>query len=325
MTENQEKLVSVIIPCYNAARFLPQAIESVLAQTCRSFEILIVDDGSTDDTAQLAASYGDRIRYSYQENQGAAAARNLGITRARGDFIAFLDADDIWLPAKLEMQLQLFDRDPSLGAVYTDCYSIDENGEITGLYLKRKLSKKRDPAEEIFIKDFIPNSSMIIRRSCFDIIGVHDETMLLSEDEDLKIRLADRFPIGYINIPLAEWRQHEGNKSLMVGKLKESFKHDTDIECRKVPRLERLRRERKAVLSENCGLLFIHADNPSSARKEFLRAVGSNPLRFRSYLLYFLSLFGARPVNMLIQLKKRAALKRAAPVISSGRETKKQD
>jgi len=310
MTENQNILVSVIIPCYNAARFLPLAIESVLAQTCRSFEILIIDDGSTDDTSRIAASYGDQLRYFYQENQGAAAARNLGILRARGEFIAFLDADDIWLPTKLDMQLQLFERDPSLGAIYTDCYSIDENGERTGMYLKRKLSNSRDRAEEIFIKDFIPNSSLIIRGSCFDIIGVHDETMLLSEDEDLKIRIADRFPIGYIEIPLAGWRQHGGNKSLLVEKLKEAFKHDTDIECRKVPRLERLREEKRAVLFENCGLLFIHAGNARSARKEFLRAIRSHPRRFRSYLLYLLSLLGARPVNMLIQFKKKTALKR---------------
>jgi glycosyltransferase involved in cell wall biosynthesis len=312
MSENQNILVSVIIPCYNAARFLAQAIESVLSQTFRSFEILVIDDGSTDDTAKIITSYGDRIRYCHQENRGTASARNLGITMAQGVFVAFLDADDIWLPNKLEIQLRLFDREPSLGVVYSDCYSIDEDGERTGFYLQRKLAKKRDQAEEIFIKDFIPNSSIIIRRSCFDLIGFHDETMLLSEDEDLKIRLADRFPIGYVNMPLAEWRQHEGNKSLMVGKLKAAFKHDTDIECRKVPRLERLRGERKAVLHENCGLLFIHADDTGLARREFVLAIRSNPRRFRSFLLYALSFFGSHTVNLLIQYRKKAALKRAA-------------
>ncbi len=303
-------LVSVIIPCYNAGRFLPQALKSVYAQTYREWEILLVDDGSTDDTPAVASAQGDRIRYFRQENRGAAAARNLGIARARGEFIAFLDADDVWFPAKLETQLRLFFRRPDLGLLYSDCYSINGNGAVTGFYLKRRLSRRRDPAAEIFIRDYMPNSTVVVRRSCLDLVGPLDESIILSEDEDLKIRLADRFPVGRVAVPLAWWRQHEGNKSLMAEKLKAAFAHDTGVILRKVPRLEKFRRAREAVLHENCGLLLLREGKTRPARAEFLAALLLRPRQIRSLLLLLLSLPGAPAVNSLIRARKRLQLLR---------------
>jgi len=302
--------VSVIIPCYNAGRFLPEALKSVYAQTYREWEILLVDDGSTDDTPAVASAQGDRIRYFRQENRGAAAARNLGIARARGEFIAFLDADDVWLPSKLETQLRLFSRRPEPGLVYSDCYSINGNGVVTGFYLKRRLSSRRDPAAEIFIRDYMPNSTVVVRRSCLDLVGPLDESIVLSEDEDLKIRLADRFPVGRVAVPLAGWRQHEGNKSLMAEKLKAAFAHDTGVILRKIPRLEKFRRAREAVLHENCGLLLLREGKTRPARAELIAALLLRPRQLRSLLLLLLSLPGAPAVNSLIRVRKRLQLLR---------------
>ncbi len=298
-------LVSVVIPCYNDARFLPRALESVFAQTHRETEILLVNDGSTDDTPRIAAAWGDRIRYFRRENRGAGAARNFGISEARGEFIAFLDADDIWYPPKLELQLALFARRPELGVVYTDCHSIDETGAVTGFYLKRRISRRQDPVEQLFIRDYMPNSTIVCRRSCFDEIGLIDTSIRLGEDEDLKIRLADRFPVGRVARPLAAWRQHPGNKSLMVGRIRETFEHDTDIICRKFPRLERRRRLRTAVMHENCGFFLLRDRRTGEARREFLRALAASPARLRSAGLLLLTLSGTAGFLAFVRGKKR--------------------
>ena len=112
---NRDLLISCIVPVYNGARFLAQAIDSILAQTRVDLEIIVVEDGSTDRTPDVAKGYGDRVKYVRQENAGPAAARNRGVAEARGEFIAFLDADDTWAPAKLETQLQWFTDSPNLG------------------------------------------------------------------------------------------------------------------------------------------------------------------------------------------------------------------
>ncbi|HPJ72556.1 MAG TPA: glycosyltransferase [bacterium] len=298
-------LVSAVIPCYNAARFLPRAIESVLTQTYRPVEVLLIDDGSTDGTAACADAYQETVRYYRQENRGAAAARNLGISLARGEFIAFLDADDVWYPSKIEAQLRRFREDPRLGMVYSGCHSIDENGTVTGYYLKRRLFRKRDLAENVFIKDFIPNSTIVVRADCLKQVGVIDESIELCEDEDLKIRLADAVRVEGVRRPLAGWRQHSGNKSLLIDKLKETFDHDTSILIRKLPRLARFRREREAILYENCGLLQLRERKNRAARNEFRRAVALNPRRWRCWGFWLLSFPGPGTVNSIIRMKKR--------------------
>src|SRR5437763_447547 len=109
------KTVSVIIPAYNFARYVPEAIDSVLAQTYAPFEVIVVDDGSTDDTPKVLAAYGNRIRAIRQVNQGVAAARNTGLAAAGGEYVAFIDSDDTWEPRKLQLQMDRFDADPDLG------------------------------------------------------------------------------------------------------------------------------------------------------------------------------------------------------------------
>ena len=121
--------VSVIIPAYNGDRYISAAIDSVLAQTYGKYEIIVVDDGSTDNTSEVIKQYGDRVNYLSQSNQGVAASRNLGLAAARGEYIAFLDQDDVFLPHKLSTQVALLDRDSALGIVNSGWQIVDERGE----------------------------------------------------------------------------------------------------------------------------------------------------------------------------------------------------
>src|SRR5436190_9018266 len=120
------KTVSVVIPTYNYARYLGAAIDSALQQTHAPLEVIVVDDGSTDDTPRLLDGYGDRIRVIRQKNSGVAAARNAGVREARGELIAFLDSDDLWKPRKLELQIARFEADPGLGLVHCGAETLDD-------------------------------------------------------------------------------------------------------------------------------------------------------------------------------------------------------
>lgn len=126
--ENQK--VSVIIPTYNLARYINETVDSVLGQTYKNYEIIIVDDGSTDNTKEALSEYGGKITYIFQENQGVSAARNKGIKEAKGEYIAFLDADDLWLKDKLELQIGLMNSNPEVAMIFTDGESFNEEGLI---------------------------------------------------------------------------------------------------------------------------------------------------------------------------------------------------
>lgn len=192
--------ISVIIPAFNRARVLPRALDSVLAQTLSPAQILVVDDGSDDGTPDLMLSDYPCIDYLQQENKGVSAARNLGIQNAKGEWIAFLDSDDQWLPRKLERQWALLEQNPEMKVCHTDEIWI-RNG--------RRVNPKRKHAKRggwIF-RHCLPlcamsPSSIVIHRSIFDEVGLFDETLPACEDYDLWLRITARYPVLLIDEPL---------------------------------------------------------------------------------------------------------------------------
>ena len=181
-------LVSVIIPAYNYGRFIEDALESVLAQTYRRFELIVVDDGSTDDTRARVGRFASRVTYIHQPNGGLSAARNTGILAARGSLLAFLDADDVWLPRKLERQVATIDIDPKVGVVYSWWGYMDET--------RAPLPQTTRPAhrgpvfEELLRGPFAAPSTWLIRRACFERVGLFDPRIKRAEDWDLLLRIA---------------------------------------------------------------------------------------------------------------------------------------
>ncbi|HNS52801.1 MAG TPA: glycosyltransferase [Anaerolineae bacterium] len=193
--------VSVIIPTFNSAATICQAIDSVLAQTLGDLEIIVVDDGSTDDTARRLRPYEDRIDYYYQPNQERSVARNRGIGRSRGTFIAFLDADDYWLPSKLELQLPVMRAHPELGLVYSWVNVVDQSGKTVGRLghdLPHPESTGADYFEQLLLGDSVPTPSVVVRRDCLDSVGLFDESITYCEDWDLWLRIAGRYPFGHV-------------------------------------------------------------------------------------------------------------------------------
>lgn len=178
--------VSVIIPVYNGAPFLAEAIASVRAQNYPSLEILVVDDGSTDETAEVAASFGSQVRYFFQENRGPAAARNRGIKEASGDVMAFLDADDLWTPNRLEPLLTVLQIHPEVDIVMGHSRSFD-NGQPVPLATRLDLASDSQPEIRPPFLAFLIGSALG-RRSLFEHIGGFDEALPFCEDIDWFMR-----------------------------------------------------------------------------------------------------------------------------------------
>lgn len=202
-----EPRVSVILPTYNRAHLLKRAIRSVVNQTYKDFELIIVNDGSVDSTEEAIKTFDDkRIIYIKQSNRGAAAAVNKGIESTRGKFIAFLDDDDEWLPEKLKIQMEIFEKEPSkTGVVYTGKWRIDiTSNKKTYAPYSHILNKEGDIHKELFAyPNFVSPVTAIVRKECLEKVGKFDETLPSGNDRDLWIRISRYYHFKYIPIALA--------------------------------------------------------------------------------------------------------------------------
>jgi glycosyltransferase involved in cell wall biosynthesis len=203
--------VSIIVPTYNRAHLVMETIDSILAQTVKDFELIVVDNESTDNTEEVIKSYTDeRIKYFRHQNNGLVAVnRNYGISKANGEYIAFCDDDDLWMPEKLERQVKLLDLNKELGLVYSDCYIIYENGNLERYTLLSSLKLFRGNVfNKLFQSNFIPMLTVMIRREILSKVGGFDPKYIIAQDYDLWLRIAEHYPIDFIEEPLAKYRIH---------------------------------------------------------------------------------------------------------------------
>lgn len=208
--------VSVIIPANNAMTYLPETVESVLRQTFTDFEVLIVNDGSSDHIVEWASQQIDsRVKLISQENQGVSVARNTGIAHAQGEYIAFLDADDLWEPPKLEKQVRCLEDNPAVGLVHTWMAVIDEQGKPTGRVITS--DAEGEVWKQLVEKNTVACSSVMVRRCCFQTVGVflprQHKYPVDVEDWEMWIRIAARYPFAVIKEPLMHYRQHPNSTS----------------------------------------------------------------------------------------------------------------
>jgi glycosyltransferase involved in cell wall biosynthesis len=213
--------ISVIIPTYNYGRFIGAAVESALGQTLRPAEVIIVDDGSTDETAEAVARFGRQVRYIRQENAGVCRARNRGVAESSGELIAFLDADDIWEPEKLEKQAAVFMSDKEIGLVHCGMREFDsQTGETLALRLE---GGEGWVADDLLLWERpvvnVSGSALMVRREAFDAAGGFDERMKCGEDWDFCYRVALRYKVGFVPEPLVNYRSHPAAAHRNVGEM----------------------------------------------------------------------------------------------------------
>lgn len=236
-------MVSVIIPIFNRAHYILECLNSVFQQTYKDFEIIIVDDGSTDNLKEVLMPYMNKIIYIYKENGGVSSARNEGIRQAKGDFIAWLDSDDKWFDFKFDLQIAVLKKIPQLGFVYSDfsCFS-DKDGFIAKSYnqeyhfilkscglkfnnmfknngtLKTLGISVKDVHEEtlvywgdikekVFMGPMFLTSSVIINKKCIEEIGFFNEEYEIGEDFDFHARIAKKYPVAFVDLPTLAYRR----------------------------------------------------------------------------------------------------------------------
>ena len=211
-TDRPAALVSVVIPCYNQARYLGDAIRSVLIQTIAQAEVVVVNDGSRDDTVAVAGSFPE-VRCITQENRGLSAARNTGLAHCRGELVVFLDADDRLLPGALETGSALMTADPALAFVAGYSRFIDAHGAETPT--NQPVRGDDDPYRSLLRRNSIRNPAMVMfRKAAVQAVGGFDSTVDACADYDIYLRLSRRFPVRFHEAVVAEYRKHGANMSL---------------------------------------------------------------------------------------------------------------
>lgn len=279
-------LVSVVIPNYNYAHYLSEAIDSVLAQTYSDIEIIVVDDGSRDSSRDVMVAYGERITAIFQQNQGVSAARNNGAAAGSGQYIAFLDADDAWLPTKIEKQISRSTADPSLGLVHVGVDEVDADGN---LLLKRLEGSDGEALEDLLMlgrKGVLGGGSgLMVPRKIFDEIGGFDPRLSTSADYDFFVQVASRYKVGFVSEILLKYRIHGSN---MHGNVK-VMEHDMMIAFEKAfadarPEITALKRKAYGNLHQTLAGSYFVAGNYASLARHAAASVMNNPANIGKFL-----------------------------------------
>jgi len=305
MSKSNYSKVSVIIPTYNRADLLPRAINSVLNQIFQNFELIIVDDGSTDNTRQVVEEFqkkDKRIKYIWQENSGAPAKpRNTGIKNSQGEYIAFLDHDDEWLPQKLEKQLEIFEKNHQNNLGFVGCNNFIIKEDKIQEY---KTPKYKNILPEILEKCFIRScSGVIIKKSVLNKVGFFDENLKTGDDWDMWIRtIINGYSFDFVDKPLFKYYIHSENISAPKN-IKKVIADENYI-------LEKYKKyyEQNPKFYSNrlryTGTRYILAKDLKKGREYFKKSIKLNPLNFKSYSRFLFSLLGFNFYYKLTQIKK---------------------
>lgn len=290
--------VSVIIPTYNYGRFIGEAIKSVLEQTYPIAEIVVVDDGSTDNTKEVVASFGEKVRYISQKNSGVSAARNNGIKNSSGNFIALLDADDAWFAEKIERQMAKFVEGGEIGLVHCGMREFNtETNETIKLLLEGSEGWVANGLL-LFEKPVVTvsGSAIMVSRKAFEAVGGFDSNLKIFEDWDFCYRVASKFKVGFVAEPLVNYRHHGNNTHLNVKEMEHSFRiawnkaFKTNDE-----KILRLRRRAFGNVHKALAGSFLQSGQYFDFTKHLLMSLWFKPV----YLGYYLSLFlrGRRKIS----------------------------
>jgi glycosyltransferase involved in cell wall biosynthesis len=300
----QMPLVSVIIPTYNSADFLPQAIDSVLQQTYENIEIIVIDDGSMDHTEAVLKPYTERIRYFKKPNGGPSAARNMGIAEARGEFIAFQDADDLWLPEKLQLQIEHFREHGQLGVVFTGSRRFNESGLLDSNVRKGFTVPTGMIFNSILTEHFIAMPSVMVRRSCLADVGLFEESLIGNEDFNLYLRLARKYPFGFVNQILVHIRVHKNNLSDNLEQMCEDEIKNLDKIDRLFPDARIPKRRLAARIYTRFGKYYFSQQRFHQARDCFQKAFRLSPLTVETLPLWMLASTPDSLRNRLLALNR---------------------
>lgn len=293
---HEETLVSVIIPCYNGERFIGEAIESVISQTHQNWELIVVDDGSTDSSKDIVRQYTTDRRIKLIEhrcNKGIPKTKNDGLSVAQGGYIAFLDQDDIWMPSKLELQLSRFESESNIGLVCAGMVFMDENMKSRRIFTGFNDTNQKELVKSLYWSPTNSSSIMMIKRECLSQVGTFDENLVAWDDYELLMRIATQFRVRYVRRPLVRKRVYSVNANRKDSHSSQAVRNESEKVFEHVltlhPFLRRYKNFNEAwrFYSESIELLEQGEKDP--ARKKLRKSIERNPRYFRAKFLYILS------------------------------------
>src|SRR5262245_39115174 len=271
-------------------------------------DVVVVDDGSTDGTAAVARAYGRGVRVLSQPRSGSGRARNAGLAATAGDLVAFLDADDVWVPEKSSAQIQILESDPDLALVFSDMVAFEGDRQETLTYFQQRGYDGRCVASSIFLYDMISTPTVILRRACLRRVGVFDESLRIGQDTDLWFRIALDLPFAVVDRPLVRRRFHQSNTTRDTRELARCAVEvwgrylercvASEPAMRAALQRDYARKRWDHLFQEGCALL--REGRAPEARRRLAEAIGLAPLRPRSYAFYlasFLSTGTRRPAS----------------------------
>jgi glycosyltransferase involved in cell wall biosynthesis len=297
--------VAVIIPTFNSAVLVTAAVNSALAQTLPPTEILVVDDGSTDDTRERLSVYGNRIRYLHQVNRGVAAARNLGLREAQAEFVAFLDADDVWHPRKLEVQIAAMAANSEVCLLGTSVFNwpTERIGDVHGAGDVNRVAWRK-----LAVKNYFVTSSVMLRRTALDQVGEFDTALQGPEDHDLWLRIAETAAVANLDLPLTGYRDTPGSLSRQAQTMRAGMRQI----LRKLDQREAwggrrwLRRKAYGYCDYSCAYMAGAAGLPGRALGDLARSMLWYPLPYeRSEVRFPLARLRMLPMNLARLLRLR--------------------
>lgn len=292
--------ISVIICTYNHAQYIKRAINSILNQTYQDFEIIVVDDGSTDNTKSIIKSFGNSIKYIYQDNKGLAGARNTGIHASKGEFVTFLDTDDYFVKENLERKITFLDSNPQAKWVYSDWQYVDDKGNyLEKGSVKWRYSEKKLPEEVfkelLYKRNFISCCTVVVKKSVLEDVGYYDPNVICQEDYDILLRISLKYPAHYIDEVLLvvhdipgslskDFNKWVSGNAVIVDKLEDLIPDDFPD---KKKALDKIHADKYTYLARN----FVQKGQFKNALNSYLQSIKLLPLQKRIYWCLILLIF----------------------------------
>ncbi|MDE3242947.1 MAG: glycosyltransferase family 2 protein [Nitrospirota bacterium] len=287
--------VTVVLPVYNGARYIREALDSVFAQTFRDFEVICIDNGSTDETRSILEGYGERIRVLRRENRGPCGGRNEGVRKATAQYIAFLDHDDCWYPRKLEQQVAVLSAEPDAVLVLCNSDRMDAEGRLlqVGATSAERATMGDSPLGRLMEADQLLSSAILVRRDAFERAGMYDEELRGFEDFDLCARLKREGRFVFLEEPGMCYRVHSASLShagkAMVVQSRERFL----LRMKALYVGDELKQELIRIMLAECysdwGMHEVKAGRKNEGRRMLLRSLRLNPHKLRTYSRLFRS------------------------------------
>lgn len=307
--KSKTPIVSVIIPTYNRANLLSRAIKSALSQTFQDFELIIVDDGSTDNTKEVVEKFkkkDNRVKYIWQENSGGPASpKNKGIKASKGEYIAFLDDDDEWFPEKIEKQLEIFEnsKDKNIGIVACNALDVFEDSKTIKEY------KIKETKEEKYLPMILngclihSSSSVVVKKNIFKKVGYFDKKLKTADDYDMWIKILSKYNFDFYPHPLFKYYIHGKNISF-----NESISLKKEQKCIILKKHKDLYDKYPKIYSNKLryiGNRYIMLGKKRKARKILIKSIKNNPLNFRTYFSFLLSFLNVCIINYFYKRKRK--------------------